>query len=274
MFIIITLFAFLSFPSFGGGQLGTGGNGCWSFKENMLQWKSFEEITFPEISKERPILFTKILLPETGRMTLLHSNEQEKIRLILKMRLHRIELLSPKVHSALLMMSQLFDVSYTIHRSVEGIFEGDAGFVPHSCESFSPALISTNNGVILFFTPIWNKLSTISQEIIIVHETLRLAQIFHPAFQNMSNVVLQYFTYLLISDDIPDYKLKNHLAKYERKVEVSCEKPIHDSFSSFKSKIMRVICSDGKSFHHLNQWRVKSPYTETMQELLENLVRD
>lgn len=207
----LTLFIFFSSSVFAGGQIGSGGNGC---TLSNGEWKSMEELIYPAIFERTLNGFEKfdfedIPIDSFKRIKL---SDYVKYSSAFK-KLNVLSFSYPRTYKALMSMTRLFESAYLVQRPIEGLFEGDKSFLFHSaCVSFTPALMTLNSGLVVFFGDVWNQLSGQTSEVILIHEVFRLAQILHPSFKEMKNWELQMMTTLLFSGDPKSVVFQ----KYER----------------------------------------------------------
>lgn len=258
--ILFVCLSFFCINAFAGGQLGSGGNGCWVAESKGLSWKSIEELQYPDFFIENKYQFKKDVLPEVAGNTFVKANlSNERSLQKAMLRLERIKDISPHLYKTLLNISSMFKVSYIVKSAPEGIFDG-AIFYGLNCVSFAPALMTLENGSIVFFSETWNKLDGVSAEVILVHEILRMAQLFHPAFAEMDDAELQLITALFFSPEIYRGILKSKIMNLEKKVHRSCLNDfLPTSDDSFKSKLHASTCSGGKELDHFNSWRSLNP---------------
>lgn len=253
--IICSLLIF-SFHAFAGGQVGTGGNGCWTLETNKLTWKSIEELSHPEIIKATSFNHIKPTMPVLPTNNIKQFNLMDRFESFDPFkRFERIAYSNPHFHRLLRNLSKLFQVSYLVQVNVEGVFEGDVKKLHKKCVGFSPALMTMPDGSIVFFRPIWNRISTLSAEIMLIHETLRLAQTFHPAFDKMTNAELQLITSLFFGERNRHYLLNNLINKYESSLRDGCDIHLHGKSSDFSGKFLQTFCTEELSIDELNQWR-------------------
>lgn len=216
-YVLTTVLSLLSFKSsaMDGGQSTNGGNGCWvSESTGSTKWLSIEEILYSDILLKEQHFTQTLQLP-------LRKNEDFNLfdhYLSHKMfsRLERLKYLAPETFKVLKETTRLFENVRVLPYSIAGVYGADLGDYLPRCSLYAPALLTTKEGAIVFFQKTWNKLHPRSAQIILIHETIRLAQLFHPAFKNLSNHRLQRLSALLFSDSRMGFDLRNELKEIEK----------------------------------------------------------
>ena len=204
------LFISLTLPVFSqsemGGQTGSGGNGCWV--DDSEQWKSLEEILYEDSFNRydgrdsfwyrnnffRYLRFGHFVLPGKNYIYEKDLRDTPSFRRGLGI-LRNLRDVYPRTHKAIRELYELFGSVYISTTVPEGIYEGsvtnDDSVI---CDKYSPGILSFKDGSVVFFKPVIDKIDHISTIVIFVHEAIRFAQMFHPAFQDLSNEDLELFT--------------------------------------------------------------------------------
>lgn len=199
-----------------GGQSGSGGNGCWIKDGHQMMWISIEELSYPEHINPGERSNLKIELPFASSLSPLVFNLWTKFNGENPFRrFERIKRTAPKTFGLLQSLSRLFEVSFVVNNTIEGHFNADMSRAYSGCLSFSPSLMTFPDGTIVFFKKAWDRMDSLSAEIILIHETIRLGQLLHPVFKNMSNKELQFLTALFFSEG---FYLHQAVRKIERSV--------------------------------------------------------
>lgn len=207
-----------------GGQSGSGGNGCWIKDERTLMWISIEEMSFPELIIPGLRSNLKVSLPFSSSLNPLIINLREKIYGSSPFnRFERIKRTAPRTYRTLLSFSRLFEVSFVVNNTIEGKFDAYISRTNPGCLSYAPSLMTLPDGTIVFFKKAWDKMDSLSGEIILIHETIRLMQLFHPAFKRMTNKELQYLTSLFFTESTKPYLLNTEVKKWEAAISSSEE---------------------------------------------------
>lgn len=212
MKILTFLLLVLSFSSFAhegggaamGGQSGNGGNGCWVRNPGGSdEWTSLEEIEYWHAYAPAPFFTTN------KEPTIVSRSKDDKPREYnlyktysfrrVERDLYRLRKKYPFLTARLLEWSKLFQRVYILNTAVKGHFGAELPKKSAICVEFSPAMAVLENGAILLYRTVWNSLDYQSQKIILVHEVIRLAQMFDPYFNKMSNALLQKFTAAITS---------------------------------------------------------------------------
>lgn len=227
-FCMLSLFAFSSLAQETmGGQTGNGGNGCW-YKDDSdkLSWKTIEELKY-----------WHIMAPAQSRYSSQHPNEGT-IRLRARpigsyyekdffdtipttraiQRFKKIARKYPKVHLSLMSHTKLLKKVMVAQYDSEGVYEGDITNLFFKCIRFSPALVTLENGKVIAYLPIWNSITAMSSEIVIMHEIIRFAQMFHPPFEDLSNEELQKLTALFFSVQSEATEMDKILSRFEARL--------------------------------------------------------
>jgi hypothetical protein len=247
-----------------GGQSGNGGNGCWIRSNSGLEWKSIEELIYPEHFQSTRPMSRAFMLPAASRYEAKSIDLSQKIQVKKAFkRLNRLSILVPRTFELLLEMSKLFEHAYIIQTNISGVFEGDISRLYPKCHYFSPAVVSLDDGSILFFKPTWDKLSSLSSEVILVHETIRLAQLLHPAFKDLSNSELQELTALLFSTRRLNYRINNILGSIEQSLRKNYQMhetcPSSDTVEMIRSQVNKAIQNKDALGESLNELRKNHP---------------
>jgi hypothetical protein len=263
-----------------GGQSGNGGNGCWIRVNSGFQWKSMEELIHPEhFNLVRPLsLAFSLPASSTYRTKSADLTKIVQVRKAFK-RLDRLANLTPRIYEVLSEMSKLFEYVYIIHTNISGVFEGDISRLYPKCLYYSPAVVTLDDGTILFFKPTWDKLSSLSSEVILIHETIRLAQLLHPAFKDLSNSNLQELTALLFSARRVNYRINNILEGIELTLREKCSlhTPIAFPFTvrTIRSEVDKAIQNEEALGESLNELRKNHPaFNEAVQNNIRKILQN
>lgn len=285
-FVLLVMISTAYANEFMGGQTGNGGNGCWLNTNSGIEWKSIEELTYPELIQWENRFATPVELPpylKTAKLVNFNSIYGAKN---LYKRLERLALIAPNITKTLKEFSRLFEVSYVVPFQLPGLFEAELKIPFKACRDFSPALMTLNDGTIIFFQPVWERLPVKSMEIIIIHETIRLAQVFHPAFRSLSNKDLQLLVSLLFSHE----KNKFRIARILEDIEYSLywkTYPVNtlpfpatnsdgliNTRQAFNSVLLEGLMNNELPVNSLNYLRTQNrPFTRTVLEKILNLKR-
>ncbi len=179
-------------PVFAGGQDGNGGNSCWLRHERITV--SFEELLYPGLRAEEYV--SRLDLTSRGdRVSLLRD---QQVFLTLREKYRRVREGHKLLGDALLDALNVYrDVFVFRGPPVEGFYAGSfyaAGECADSFGSPRPAIVTFRNGGTVFVESTWNNMTATTQQIILIHETIRFLQMFHPALSSMTNLDIERFT--------------------------------------------------------------------------------
>lgn len=270
-----------------GGQSGNGGNGCWTNINGVIEWRSLEELLYPELLGGPTDVSGKPRLPWIHNGEIRHFNFHDQLLASEYFKtLERIKGVAPETYRTLLEISLLFKSSYIIHHELRGVYAGEINELFPKCKRYAPALLTIQDGTIVFFKSTWKKISPKSARIIIIHETLRLAQTFHPGFASMSTKDLQLLTALLLSEEPNFFRLRSILDPIEDTLIRSTYfffAPNQDengpetgmnSYIAFRELLMKKILSNQPFAEALNHLRTKNKkFQEAVRKNLRELIR-
>lgn len=264
-----------------GGQSGNGGNGCWIREGSRFQWKSIEELIHPEhFELARP--FSQAFSLPASSVYQVRSMDLTKIIQAKKAfkRLDRLSVSAPKIYGILAEMIKLFEHVYVVQTNISGVFEGDISRLYPKCLYYSPAVVTLDDGTILFFKPTWDRLSSLSSEIILVHETIRLAQLLHPAFKDLSNADLQELTALLFSTRRVNFRIQIILNSIEQtlregSIPFPYDKGYINTVWAIRSQVDKAIQNKKALGESLNDLRKNHPgFREAVENNIKKILQD
>jgi hypothetical protein len=179
----------MSSAAIAGGQDGSGGNACLSKK---LQLISLEEAQHKlEVSTEiaRPVFSSNVvdlMQTEAGQLALASIREYAD---------HHADL----SREMMTHFARFIDVEVRGY-AIQGAREADSAGILEVCfpGSTQAVLFTTKKGRISVNRTSWNQMKVGSQQVLLVHETLRLLQMFTPMGEAMSNADLQLLTVAII----------------------------------------------------------------------------
>lgn len=206
MKFVIALVLTLSFTNaFAGGQTGSGMNGCWIKNANGIrEWRSIEEIMYPDMIVKRPAGTGRaydngsqwFYVPTTRYFDM---TERYYAKWATK-RFAVIAKTSPKSYQVFKELFKLFTHVQVSNMKLSGIYKGELSKNHKICKDFSPAMLTFNNGSIVVFKNIFENIDPLSAQILYIHETIRFAQTFHPAFKDLTDADLQRLTALFFTN--------------------------------------------------------------------------
>lgn len=285
--VYVLLFSSLVFAQEGGasmgGQTGSGGNGCWSALDER-GWKTLEELSYDHyFGKLRYVSSQGIQFTNPFSLPM---EKEEKIKVIdltksrsfrkVKMAFNKVKFRAPKTHKVLVDMMELFKYVHVINAVPRGIYRGDTTSVDGDCLTFSPAMMSFKNSTIFMFRPVVMSMDEVSANILIAHETFRLAQLLHPAFDHISDADLQHLTallfYLFNKEQFFQYldSIETRLVQSDYTLPMCGQ--ADDEFHCFvDEKISSALVLDLPLGSELNKLRLSDPvYQGMMQSYAEN----
>lgn len=206
---LLSLFAFSALAQDRmGGQEGNGGNGCWyEDEQGALSWKTIEELKYwhlisPEQSRysaQNPNVGTITLrIRPAGSLYQTNFLDTLPARLAIH-RLGQIAIRFPNVYKTLMSYTSHLKNVTVVQYDYRGVYQGDVSHLFFDCLNFSPAMLTLNDGTVFAFRPIWNSITALTSEIVLLHEIIRFAQMFQPEFHDLSNEELQKLSALLFS---------------------------------------------------------------------------
>lgn len=271
MFLILLLLCSI-FPSMAqaGGQTGSGMNGCWIKNiYGKLEWRSIEEMIYPGVIRRqspssRHYSHITIRMQIDGKFKNVISNYTASKAL---KRLKIIQHSHPKSYSTFLSLFQLFKHVQVSKLKLKGLFRAETATAQKGCIDYSPAMMTFEDGAIVVFKPIFERLDPFSVVLLYIHETIRFAQVFHPAFNDLSDSDLQYLTSLFFTNRVRQRNLERILNKYEERLTAGCYKigpppgPLfnedYDTEQAFKAKVQEALFNDEENLGTiLNDFRM------------------
>ncbi len=271
--LIILLLCFIIPPiTHAGGQTGSGMNGCWVKNiYGKLEWRSIEEMIYPRVIRRqspssRHYSHINIRMQIHGKYKNVMSNYTASKALD---RLKIIQDSHPKSYLTFLSLFQLFKHVQVSKFKLEGLFSGEATIIK-GCNDYSPAMMTFNDGAIVVFKPVFERLDPFSVTLLYIHETIRFAQVFHPVFSDLSDSDLQLLTSLFFTNMVQYQDLNKILNKYEQRLTTGSYKidPLSDPYNpledeeydteqAFKSKVREVLFEDEENLGNiLNDYRI------------------
>ena len=252
MFRLLLICFFVTSISAYAGQHGSGGNIC--VARGDKRYKAFDEIKFPERASGLHRQGSEVL---TGQQLnvfpilfgmhegdLLSSRSSDNARNKILNLAANDEVLAGILITYFDLMKDVFVASFD--------FEVYAEVGRYSSELCKPGslrsvILTRPTGAILVSSTLWKRLSLASQEVILIHETLRIAQLFSGWF-DVSNDELEELTMRLYSEDIhgfithPFYEnfkkaisQINHLSRHQLEHEVSVKNELFGETLIWKS---------------------------------------
>lgn len=227
--LTLLLFVFMAFDAFSqgadrGGQGGSGGNGCYISTSHGPVWRPLEDVISSPDSYEQegmespfPGVFADNL--EIKKRDFIFKKDLSKF-ISFKNAQSRIKSLSntlPRISKALVDFFAFFEHTYVLQYKIRGIYNGNEGRTRWTCTNYFPVFLTDFNGSLVISRPVWNSLDPIFKEFILVHEVLRFAQMFHPAFRGFTDTDLQKVTKLIMGD-APQYQIRRILDEIEIKI--------------------------------------------------------
>lgn len=281
MKFILALVLILSFTdAFAGGQTGSGMNGCWVKNGYAVnEWRSIEELMYPEMITRRPRGDNRgyetnsqwFYIPNKTRY--FDMTERYYAKRALK-RLGFLEQSHPKSHQLFKELYKFFVHVQVSKLTLKGVFKADINQKHNACRDFSPAMMTFKNGSIVVFKPVFEQLDPLSAEIMYVHETLRFAQTFHPAFGDLTDAELQRLTSLFFLNRPYAEKFDEILKKFEERLVEGAYKvgaprtklPEDEAYRTdevFRSKFQEAVYFNEENLGtELNELRINSKYFE------------
>lgn len=284
--LICFLSLFLACPVFAheGGQTGSGGNGCWLYWEGGYTWKTVEELSYiNSFGRYRSREYTS-KVRFSSKISFKRARPQDiTIGDLARSRPYKdgLDVLktlrdgAPHVHAVMMDLTNLFKYVHVLHIDSHGSFEADYSSMQERCEKFSPAMLTFNDGTIIVFRPIWNRVESVSMTVLYVHETLRFAQMFHPAFKDLSNAELQAVSsYMFDSSKKKDMmkilgRFEKRLSTHDYPVTLENEVPENLSHEMFNAKLTEALRENRSLSEAINELRMKNPVF--MSLVLDNL---
>ncbi|WP_408096065.1 hypothetical protein ACJVC5_13565 [Peredibacter sp. HCB2-198] len=271
MKLILALVLILSFTSaFAGGQTGSGMNGCWIKNfHGVREWRSIEEVMYPEMIVKRPRGTNRSYDSATQWFyvptTRYYDMTQRYFARRAYKRLAFIAQGHPKSHQLFSELYKLFSQVQVSTLTLNGLFKAELSENHTICKSFSPAMLTYKNGSIVVFKNVFERLDPLSAEILYIHETIRFAQTFHPAFYDLTDAELQRLTSLFFINRPNTNKFDEVLKKYEERLVVGAYKKGHyrpdlnmnSTESVFRVKFQEAILfNEEKLGDELNELRI------------------
>lgn len=227
----ILVICFLSFFGFSalsqdrmGGQEGNGGTGCWYENEyGVVSWKTIEELKYNHIlgpeqnrySAQNPNVGTITLrIRPAGSLYQENFLDTLPARLAI-LRLQQIAFRFPNVYKTLISYTGHLKNVTVVQVDYRGKYRGKASQSFSHCLNFSPAMLTVNDGTVFAFRPVWNSITALTSEIVLLHEIIRFTQLFHPSFHDLSDEELQKLSALLFSVHNESAELEKILRTYE-----------------------------------------------------------
>lgn len=215
--ILLTLFSFNAFSqgSDKGGHDGSGGNICFVKNHTVCvggKCKTFtgyrlvEEIQYSQYSSlpsmvryyPHPLPLVKSKINEKVSHTNLAQTTAGRRA---KTKLTKAFSFDPDLRNNVLQFFDILRMSYVIQNRFGEAY--DVGLEVRSrCEpsSIEAAIRTNSQGVVILSQTAWNKLPVESQEALLIHETLRFAQLYTSWFKDVSNQELQRITMLVMKN--------------------------------------------------------------------------
>lgn len=199
----------LSSADDGGNSGGGGGNIC--LNPNTNRWQMLEEVIYPSNAPTSFSEGTKIkapkLVPELKREINLVDLTKMGPAISARQKLNRVygaANMAKYLDEAFLMLTHTYVENLNPIRPIEADTNGTS-----ACGSNNTRAILVSNGrdSILAYS-LWNSLSLESQEILVIHETLRLASVLYSAFTSMTNADIQKLTMEIYAGkaNLPNYR--------------------------------------------------------------------
>lgn len=286
--ITMSLFPFLALAA--GGQTGSGMNGCWvKNRYGVDEWRSIEEVYYPNMiirrtsPKSRPYDRNDVWFLLSNRTYVNLNTKYYSSRA--QNRMKRLTQTHPRSLKLFIELFKLFDHVQVSNEKVDGLFRGDVSPAHKRCRDFSPAMITFNNGSIVVFRPVFEKMDALSVEILYIHESIRFAQTFHPSFHDMTDKELQLLTSLFFLNRTQPAKFKAILDKFEQRLEIAAYKlgvprslvlpnNVYDTQIVFRHKFQEALYYDEENIGTiLNDFRIndqefkKHSYMDTMKAI-------
>jgi hypothetical protein len=178
--------------AFRGGHEGNGGHICWD--SAMGRSSSLEELRFPLRNEDQrpPVDLSGRLAFESVQLDL----GQPMIQAIeSKYRLMAAE--QPKLAALLSDALASFNDVYVLRRKILRGGRGAGNVNAMACPpplEVRPVVLTFYNGGVVFLEKTWAQLSATTQQIILIHETLRVLQMLHPMMAELRNDELERLT--------------------------------------------------------------------------------
>lgn len=217
---LLLLLIFVPLHAHEGGQGGSGSAGCFS-SANIDHWRTFKRIKNSTLFNPLVVSDTyssrssRDTMPIRGPEVILTQNIQN-LSVIKRARksFARISNTSPHFYATIKELFTFFDKIYLIQKNIDGNFNEHSDSAPRICR-LSPAIVTLPNGAVVISRKIWNELDNELNELVIIHEVLKFAQIFHPAFKTLSNEELQDIATLFITNSNRS-KIALRLRRFEK----------------------------------------------------------
>lgn len=267
--ILLLLCSIIPSITHAGGQTGSGMNGCWVKNiYGKLEWRSIEEMIYPRVirrqspsSRHYSHLNTRMQVHGKYKNVISNYTASKALE-----RFKIIQNSHPKSYSTFLSLFQLFKHVQVSKLKLEGLFRGEATVIK-GCKDYSPAMMTFNDGAIVVFKPVFERLDPFSATLLYVHETIRFAQVFHPAFNDLSDSDLQLLTSLFFTNMVQHQDLNQILNKYEQRLIIGAYNigplpgPIsneeYDTEQVFKAKVQEALFDDEENLGTiLNDFRI------------------
>lgn len=178
--------------AFSGGHEGNGGHICWN--SAIGRNASLEELRFR--------LRNEDLLPAVnlaGRLTFerVQLDLSHPMLQAIETKYRGMAVEQPKLASLLSDALATFNDVYVLRRKVLHGERGAGNANAMACpppQEIRPVVLTFYNGGVVFIEKTWAQLSPTTQQIILIHETLRFLQMLHPQFEDLSNEEIEQLT--------------------------------------------------------------------------------